>query len=256
MAADQIVTSVTIISSALKGWQAVSLSAMATSAVSVIEGGSTVEVAGAFFRFATDTSATAFSSISTAATAYLALEPSGTAGSQILSAEWVAGAPVWVPAKQGYYTTADSVIRVVGGGVKTGTSTLEPKFLFDAKQWAHNQDLRTTDAAAFTGVSADGGLTFLKRKTIDIGDWNMDTTANLNRAHGLTLSAIRGVDVLIRNDAGTVTRQLTYNPGSPAGYYDLVDTTVNMQRTESGGFDNVSYDSTSYNRGWIVIWYV
>jgi hypothetical protein len=175
----QITTYVTIISSALKGWQAVSLSAMDTSAVSVIEGGSTVEVAGAFFRFATDTSATGFSAITTAATAYLALEPSGTAGSQILSAEWLSDAPVWVPEKQGYYTSAGSVIRVVGGGVKSGTSTLEPKFLFDAKQWAHNQDLRTTDAVTFNVVdAATGNITTVNTTTGNITTSNV-TTSNV-----------------------------------------------------------------------------
>lgn len=130
MAGAQIGTSVTILSSGLKGWQAVTLTNFSGSAVSAIAAGSTVEIAGAFFIFGTEESITGFSAITTAATAYVALTPSGTAGSQIVNAAWTSTAPTWSESKQGWYASAASVVRYIGGGTKTGTTALEPKWVF------------------------------------------------------------------------------------------------------------------------------
>lgn len=90
-------------------------------------------------------------------------------------------------------------------------------------------------------------------KTIEIGDWNMDSTLNKTVAHGLTLDQIRGIDIMIRNDAGT-----TFNPvdnySADIGC-SITATDVSISRTIAGIFDNTDYDSTGYNRGWIIIRY-
>lgn len=126
----QISTSVTIISSLL-GFQAISLSNMDTSAATVITAGSKVEIAGAFFNMTTDLTpnATSWTSISTASTAYIALTPAGTAGTQTVSASWVSDAPVWDDTKQAFYTTTSSSIRVIGGCYKNGATSYQRKFL-------------------------------------------------------------------------------------------------------------------------------
>ncbi len=116
-----------------------------------------------------------------------------------------------------------------------------------------------------TGVTFAGTLTIdsivqPKVKIIDIGDWNMDATAAITVAHGLTLANIRTAEAMIRNDADT-----NYFPFTGAasfsteiqGAVTLVDATnVSLQRLAAGNYDNANFDATSYNRGWITIQYV
>lgn len=104
------------------------------------------------------------------------------------------------------------------------------------------------------GIRTAASGAYLKQKIVDIGDWNMDTTSPLAVAHGLTLSKIRDVAVMIRNDADTTYYLLndTTNGGS---ILSIDATNVNLERTAAGIFDNTSFDSTSYNRGWITITY-
>lgn len=98
----------------------------------------------------------------------------------------------------------------------------------------------------------------LKVKILDIGDWNMDTTASVSIPHGLNLTSIRGWSVVIRDDANANYRQ---EPFITAGVPDSlivsqVDATnVGITRAASSVFDSVNFDSTSFNRGWITIYY-
>lgn len=126
MAASQISTSVTIISSGLLGWQAISLDPLGDASVTtVIKSGSKVEIASAFFTFDSDTTpgATSWTAISTGATAYITLTPSGTAGSQVLTADWSSTAPTWSTSKQAWYASAASTVRYVGVATKGGASS-------------------------------------------------------------------------------------------------------------------------------------
>jgi hypothetical protein len=98
-------------------------------------------------------------------------------------------------------------------------------------------------------VSVSGPLTFI---VLEIGDWNMDTDAiSAGTAHGLTLADIRTVSVTIRNDDGSVLVDLLRD-----GYFTVSSTNVTGFRTNSGAFDSVDFNATSYNRGWITIGYV
>ncbi len=100
----------------------------------------------------------------------------------------------------------------------------------------------------------------VKTKIIEIGDWNMDTTGSVSVAHGLVLADIRSISVLIRGDSDTqhinfpVVDQDIGASGQEEMHVDA--TNVIMVRGTSGFFDNVSYDSTSFNRGWITVNYV
>jgi hypothetical protein len=125
MAFSQISTSVTIINSGLKGYIGLSLTNFTSTAVSAIASGSAVEIAGAFFLADADITinASSWTAITTATTCYLALTPSGTAGSQTLAAAWTATAPVWSTSKQGWYATAASSVRVVASAYKDGPTT-------------------------------------------------------------------------------------------------------------------------------------
>ena len=100
----------------------------------------------------------------------------------------------------------------------------------------------------------------LNTKVIDIGDWNMDTDVFVNVAHGLTYENIRSVEAFIRPDSGS---GLTLSPidktnasSVPNGDVQIDNTNVAIVRTTGGDFDNVSFNDTSYNRGWITIQYV
>lgn len=98
----------------------------------------------------------------------------------------------------------------------------------------------------------------LRFKVVQIGDWDMDTDATASVAHGLTLANIRSVSALIRNDADTAVNDITtdINAGTGTSASRATATHVVLDRLTGGSFDSTSYDSTSFNRGWVTIWYV
>lgn len=138
--------------------------------------------------------------------------------------------------------------------VKTTDGTVEPI--------THNDIDLGASAKAFknlyiAGVIIEGGNTQPHRKVIDIGDWNMDLTSGVSVAHGLTLSKIRNVSVLVRNDAATFVSSLGYSSnGVSAGTWSVDATYVILGRTTSGSFDGSTFSATGFNRGWITIDYV
>lgn len=92
------------------------------------------------------------------------------------------------------------------------------------------------------------------RKGLEIGDWNMDNTAFVNVVHDLDFAKIRWVGVTIRQDDDLTHWDLNI---SAVGGGDIRLTSVNIQisRDTSGAFDSVTFDSTSFNRGWVSIVY-
>jgi hypothetical protein len=98
----------------------------------------------------------------------------------------------------------------------------------------------------------------LHRKILTIGDWDMDATLSVNVAHGLTFTKIREVTVLIIDDASSKISPLnTSQPaGEVAGFWFLDSTNVSIYRFAGGSFDSTLYNATSFNRGWVTIWYV
>jgi hypothetical protein len=119
----QVPSSVTILNS-LKGFQGISFTNFATSALSQIAAGSVVEIAGAFFNFPADETinASTWTSIASGNTAYIVLVPAGTAGSQTVTAEYTATVPVWRNDMQGWYASAASVARVVASLTKQSST--------------------------------------------------------------------------------------------------------------------------------------
>ena len=96
----------------------------------------------------------------------------------------------------------------------------------------------------------------LKTAVINIGDWNMTTTASKAVAHGLTLANIRSVDVVIRNDANDRYDKLDRRD-QVDGLIDYIDATnVHLYCILGGLFGSGGWEATSYNRGWVVIGYV
>jgi hypothetical protein len=115
--------------------------------------------------------------------------------------------------------------------------------------------MRVYDGSAWQYPIADGGIHL---KKIDIGDWNMASTASLSIAHGLTVSKIVKAEVFIRGDDAISLYPLDM---STAGYvvsgkYNVYNTNVVMDRNSAGLFNSASFNDTSFNRGWIFVWYV
>lgn len=110
-----------------------------------------------------------------------------------------------------------------------------------------------------SGIQTDSGGTneIWRTRIIQIGDWNMDATPAVSISHGLTLADIRSLSVIIRNNAATNHVDITsiVAAGGQGGGSFAGSTTVQLDRVTGGRFDNASYDSTSFNRGWITIIY-
>lgn len=122
--------------------------------------------------------------------------------------------------------------------------------------------------SASSGVVTTGtGTPTLKCAVFPIGDWNMDADANATVDYApISGTAIRSMQVCIRSD----DEQRHYygapdiidNSGALSltigtGYDGLIvtNTTITIERKASGQFDNALFDSTSFNRGWLTIWY-
>lgn len=102
----------------------------------------------------------------------------------------------------------------------------------------------------------------LRRKTIELGDWNMDATASITVAHGLASDLwknVRSMEVTVRNDADDTyyTDSTDTSANADAGIeIEKIDATnVTIKRAGSGTFDATTFNSTSYNRGWVTVWY-
>lgn len=103
----------------------------------------------------------------------------------------------------------------------------------------------------------------LRRKTLEIGDWNMDANASVAVSHGLSDSAwrsTRSIELVIRDDSETNLYDSDVNSlqnNNHVSISGINSGSVVLTRTPSpsGFFDNTNFDSTSYNRGWITVWY-
>lgn len=102
-------------------------------------------------------------------------------------------------------------------------------------------------------IKNDDRTTFQKfQKTIEIGDWNMDTTNSVDITHGITNAVTRvdSVDVMIIQDGSVFNSKFT---NDPSGTVTITGTVVRIIRSDAGPFDNASYDETPFNRGFINI---
>lgn len=114
--------------------------------------------------------------------------------------------------------------------------------------------------SAQTGWNTVSKVVVLKTKIIEIGDWDMDADQTSTPvAHGLTYANIRSVSALVRNDADDAMYDLSaiFDSSSAASKAILVQSTnITLQRPTGSYVDATTWNSTSYNRGWITINYV
>lgn len=119
-----------------------------------------------------------------------------------------------------------------------------------------------------TAVENDGNsgsFTNTKVATVEIGDWNMDTTSStlINISGFADWENIISVYVIIRNDADSSHYPLNTTTSTsdalPVGGVGAISSglggTIRLVRTTGGFFDSTDFDSTSYNRGWLTVMY-
>jgi len=176
-------------------------------------------------------------------------------GIYIASGEWIqVGSGATMDA------TAEEIDRVCDGNTATAAELSE----------LHSQGAVADDFAKLHAITASSaeinassvgiGVTISRQKIVEIGDWNMDSTSSVQVAHGLTQSKIRGIRALIRSDDDATVRDFNALSAGVSGawtqYIAATATKISLSRAEGSHFDNTSYDSTSFNRGWMIIDYV
>ena len=94
-----------------------------------------------------------------------------------------------------------------------------------------------------------------KKKTIEIGIWDMDATGTVAVAHGLVdKTKIRSCTAVILDDGDLVTAFLELGGEGAIGLID--DTNISLSRNNGGFFDSALYNDGVMNRGFITIEYV
>jgi hypothetical protein len=246
MAGAQIATSVTILNS-LKGFQSISLKEYNTSAAAAIASGSVVEIAGAYFTFAGDENinASSWTAIATGSTAYIALTPSGTAGSQIVTASYLGTAPAWRDDLQGWYESAASNIRVIGTVYKNTSTSYTPKYLYNTMQDQKQQSISVFNASVASSLSV-GGLYY--GNAITVTNFIYGNTITSGSAFAVLSPYIptTGLSILV---TGVMMRGAT-NMQFPSQATRESSTVIRF----SGGFINVGVnagiaDTTSFESG-------
>lgn len=155
----------------------------------------------------------------------------------------------------------DSLLKTTDNGPITSTlKTITDGLGNDSQLQLSTSKTKANGAFEADSVSYDDGTNTIVVICAQIGDWDMDTTASINYAHGIAsaIGKIRRVSCTIRDDAGSVERDLTNanSSGVVNGAIEWNVTNVVLSRTAGGTFDAATYNSTSYNRGFITIEYV
>lgn len=115
--------------------------------------------------------------------------------------------------------------------------------------------VNTSTVEAQGGIRTASSGDYFLEKTIDIGDWNMDSTLNVTVAHGIAdFNKIRVCEVMIRDDANSQLYPVSnYSDDIGLG---VLSANVSISRTIGGLFDSTDFNSTSFNRGFIYLKYI
>ena len=267
MAGSQISTSVTIINSLL-GYQAVSFSVI-DGTLPDIAAGSKVEISSGFFTFDSDETpqASTWTAIGTNSTVYITLTPSGSAGTQIVTAKWTDTDPVWSDSKQGWYATVASTVRYVASAHKADTNVCTFPFILDAVH-VGSESIDVYESAVGGGESAQTclGTGLLSRMVFRIGEWNMDATQTYEFNVGLKYDQVVDVQAFVRRDDASEYRPI--NGSSADGTSDGIiwlnydggaGTGIHLGRVAGARFDAAEYDATASTvayRGICVVTYI
>lgn len=164
------------------------------------------------------------------------------------------------------FTEQDGIDDVDAADFSTEFNAIETHIATkeDAANLIDEDDMASDDATRYPtqqSVKAyvDAKTAVLNTKIVNIGDWNMDSTNSVSVAHGIAdHTKARSLIVTIRNDTDADYYDFSSadnDSGSTNSFVRIDSTNVDISRMASGIFDTVAFDSTGYNRGWIVIQY-
>jgi len=156
-----------------------------------------------------------------------------------------------------------------GNPVSVGDPTLKSHYdnLWDnADELANIMEAMSTGIVGTTPSSSfkvaqireqSSNVYHVKLKIVDIGAWDMSGTVTVNIAHGLTLATVRSAQVLIRNDLGSALYQIDHTLASTyvGGKFLVLSSEVELTRYTNQCFHSAAFDGTTFNRGWITLWY-
>lgn len=236
---------VTIMQTQMRDWQFVSLTNTTSTGIPAIEAGSYTNINGSIYNLTPSTGGneTILNStgISAGKDVYIKAVPAGSA----VTCSFTTVIPTWSASKAGYYSGND---KYIGGCYKSTSNAYLTKFIYSNKL-------------------PDGETRPIVTKIIEIGAWKMATNASkyVNIPGYISWKKIRNVNVMIQNNQpSTSLNRLTPlnfdNNGSWHTYgLDIASTNDNsfgLTRTAGGIFNSTSsYNSTTYNRGYIIIEY-
>ena len=231
-----------------RGFMRVSLTNFSGTVASAIGTGSVVECAGSIYT-ATETAISLATGTASASVAVYIMAIPAAAGTTC-TFELNSVAPTWVDSKQGFYASAASVTRAIGGMYIGTAATYYSKFIYTPEM--------------LTGYLLPSGKTRpILTRIFEIGEWNMVATTTKNIPVGISdYKKIRSISIMIRNDADSRNEDFnSFEVGTAEilNKYVYADATeIRMYRDTNGRFDNADFDgtaSTVVNRGWVNIEY-
>ncbi|MCW8923698.1 MAG: hypothetical protein OQK69_08730 [Gammaproteobacteria bacterium] len=153
--------------------------------------------------------------------------------------------------ESGAEVTSAAKVDAAGAVMNSDTSVSSMGFIEETLTGSTNKVARSDAVKNYV----DSKVSALNTKIINIGTWNMVSTANVSIGHGLTSSKIRTVEIMIIGDGG-LGYPIGYNPtgANAAGQFHYTNTDVVIGRTAGGYFSTTAFDG-SENRGYIVIRY-
>lgn len=172
----------------------------------------------------------------------------------------------WLPQS---YVSAYTAPRRDGGVTLTGVQDYSTAFdLSDEGNTALTHkgyvDSGLTSKLDSSKIDLATGSNNIRFKTIDIGAWNMDTTAAVGIAHGLGSNwlNVASINAMIYGEdegPGQIVRPLvgaeSNTDGDSSGTITLNSLNITLLRLDGGIFDNALFNDTSINRGKIIITY-
>jgi hypothetical protein len=228
-----------------------------------VAAGSVIEVGGSLYTVTVDEAITGWAGIANDTDCYIKMVPGSP-----MTAVFVTAAPTWSHAKQGWYVGNDRYVAGLHRGASA--AAYEDKWVYQRSQNnnANHRFLGDGSVEFDNGIIGDltggivdtgSGAETLKVKVLDIGDWNMDATSQVFFAHGITWSKFRTASVVIRSD-GSYAEVFPLNAVDSAGVLQggiekLNATNIFLRRLAGGIFDNLTFNDTSYNRGYVTLWY-
>jgi hypothetical protein len=126
---------------------------------------------------------------------------------------------------------------------------------------ALNKDVDVNVTVAEKIIIEEGGME-LHRRVIEIGSWDMDAVSSKSfnlEDYNIDPNKIVSVEAFIYSDTAGIYHNIhdpdTDNAWAFAGYVTWSLLNVSVVRRTGGWFDDVRYNDTTINRGYIIIVY-